>query len=341
MTTTATVDSDLMHSGAKRTGLLRFAADRRTVGFVITYFALVGVALGATLPWWGYAILCVAICFLSFFCAVATHNTVHAPVFRDRTMNRLFQVALTLTYGHPVSMYVPGHNLSHHKYMQTEKDRMRTDKLRFRWNLLNQLLFMFYVGPAITRDNVEYAKLMRVRRPSWYRQMLIELFALIAFVGAGLVFSLWPTFQLWKFFAFIILPHQYAAWGIMGINFVQHDGCDGDSKYNHSRNFTGKFVNWFVFNNGYHGIHHMHAGLHWSLCPAAHERELKPFMDPRLEQKSLLAFLFTQYIFPGKRMRYDGTPVVLGPAREDQSWIDGPVREGTLNAEDAEFGAMS
>ena len=38
----------------------------------------------------------------------------------------------------PVSMFVPGHNLSHHKYLQKPKDRMRTDKLRFRWNLLNR-----------------------------------------------------------------------------------------------------------------------------------------------------------------------------------------------------------
>ncbi len=55
------------------------------------------------------------------------------------------------------------------------------------------------------------------------------------------------------FLVFVMLPHQYAAWGIMGINFVQHDGCDGEHPYNHSRNFKGAVVNWFTFNNGFHG----------------------------------------------------------------------------------------
>lgn len=340
MATSDSIDAKYTHSGARTTGLLRYTADRRTVAFVITYFALVTVGYTVALPWWGSALLCAVLCFLSFFCAVATHNTVHAPVFRDRTHNRIFQMLLSLTYGHPVSMFVPGHNLSHHKYMQTPKDRMRTDKMRFRWNLMNQLMFNFVVGGAIFKDNYEYAKLMRTRKPAWYRQLMLELGAYVAFLAITLFVSVWPTFEIWKFLVFVVLPHQYAVWGIAGINFVQHDGCDGDSKYNHSRNFTGKLVNWFTFNNGFHGIHHIHAGLHWSLTPAAHEKELKPFMDPRLEYKSLLAFLFKQYIFPGVRTRYDGTPVVLGAPREDESWIDGGVKAGTVNAEDSEYGAV-
>ena len=36
-------------------------------------------------------------------------------------------------------------------------------------------------------------------------------------------------------------------------------------------------MNWFTFNNGYHGIHHMKPGLHWSLAPEVHAKELAPF----------------------------------------------------------------
>jgi fatty acid desaturase len=340
------IDTSYSKSGAKRTGLLRYTADRRTVAFVVTYFSLIAIGFGVAMPWWGSAILCAVLCLLSFFCAVATHNTVHSPVFRDRGFNRLFQIALTLTYGHPVSMFVPGHNLSHHKYTQTPRDRMRTDKLRFRWNLLNQLLFHVIVGGAITKDNFEYARIMRTKRPKWYRQMTIELGALLAFIGITFALSVWPTAGswgtgLWRFFVFVIIPHQYAAWGIMGINFVQHEGCDPESPYNHSRNFTGKLLNWFTFNNGFHGIHHMHAGLHWSLTPAAHAKELAPFIDPRLDQTSLLSYAFKAYLFPGRRVRYDGAPVVLGPPREDESWIEGASRDGDLVADDSEYGAVT
>ena len=63
-----------------------------------------------------------------------------------------------------------------------------------------------------------------------------------------------------KFLLYVLVPHQYAAWGIITMNFLQHDGCDEDTEYNHSRNFVGKLVNWWTYNNGFHAIHHMRAG---------------------------------------------------------------------------------
>ena len=43
-------------------------------------------------------LLAATFCF-SFFCAVATHNTIHSPVFTTRGANRVFQAVLTTTYG--------------------------------------------------------------------------------------------------------------------------------------------------------------------------------------------------------------------------------------------------
>ncbi|MDQ3032010.1 MAG: fatty acid desaturase [Myxococcota bacterium] len=323
--------------------MLRYKADRRTLAFVGTYFALIALVYSVDLPWWLAAPLCVGLCLLSFFCAVITHNTVHTPVFKNRIANRIFQVVLSQTYGHPVSMFVPGHNLSHHKYLQTPKDRMRTDKMRFRWNLLNQLFFNFAVGGAIFKDNAEYAKAMRTKRPRWYRQFMIELGVYFAFLVVALGLSFWMDGIVpYRFLIFVLIPHQYAVWGIAGINFVQHDGCEPFHEHNHSRNFTGKVVNWFTFNNGFHGIHHMRPGLHWSLAPEMHAKELAPFVDPRLDQKSLLAYCWMAYIWPGKRVRFDGTPVVLGPVIQDEPWVPGAVDRGLGDAtNDAEYGAVA
>lgn len=318
---------------------MRYKADIRSVAFVLTYFVLLGLAYALELPWWGWVGFAVALCLLSFFCAVITHNTVHCPVFTSRALNSLFQVALSLTYGHPVSMYVPGHNLSHHKYTQQAKDRMRTDKMRFRWNLLNQLFFSFVVGPTIFSDNARFAKAMRTKNPKWYRQFMLELVAYVSFLVALAVLDpvkLWGFVPL-KFLVFVMLPHQYAAWGIMGINFVQHDGCDAEHPYNHSRNFVGKVVNWFTFNNGYHGMHHMRPGLHWSLLPEAHEKELAPYIHPSLNRKSLLAYLFEAYVWPGKRKNYDGTDYVLPPPREDEDWMPATLRKELIDIYDADY----
>lgn len=323
--------------------MLRYSADLRTLAFVGAYFALVSVAFVPDLPLFVGIPLFVTLCLLSFFCAVITHNTIHSPVFKKRSLNRVFQTVLSLTYGHPVSAFVPGHNLSHHKYLQTPKDRMRTDKMRFRWNLLNQLFFNVLVGGAIFKDNAEYVSLMKTRRPAWYRQFMLELGLYVVFLitTLGLSFAL-DGWIPWRFVVFVVIPHQYAVWGIAGINFVQHDGCDVDHPYNHSRNFTGKLVNWFTFNNGYHGIHHERPGLHWSLAPEAHAKEYGPHIDPRLEQKSLLVYCWKAYIWPGKRVRYDGTPLVLGPPREDEPWVKAAVDRATGGtSDDAEYGAVA
>ncbi len=304
--------------------MLRYRADLRTLLFCAVFFGLVGLQWGApelSLLSWNLAAglpLFALTCFFSFFCAVATHNTVHSPVFKERAHNRVFQAVLTLTYGHPVSAYVPGHNLSHHKHTQSRRDVMRTTKARFRWNLLNGLLFTLMVAPSIMRGEAAYFRTIKTRLPAWYRQLRIEQACLF---GVYIVLALidWQ-----KFLVFVFLPHKYAAWGIVSMNFLQHDGCDENSEYDHSRNFVGRLVNWFTFNNGYHTIHHMHPGLHWSLLPEAHAREVAPFIHRELDQASLLGYVFRTFLWPGKRIRFDGAPLVLPPEGPDEDWIPKP-----------------
>ena len=309
---------------------MRYQADLRTFAFIAAYFGLTAVLWtvpGASILSGHWAIglpLIVLACWLSFFCAVATHNTLHSPVFVKRPHNRVFQVILTLTYGHPVSAFVPGHNLSHHKHTQTARDVMRTSKVRFRWHLLNGALFLLRVAPGVMRGESAYFKAMKHRLPAWWKQLRIEQIALYSIYGVLLLLD-WR-----KFLLFVFLPHKYAAFGIVTINLLQHDGCDATSEWNHSRNFVGKLVNWFTFNNGFHTIHHLHPALHWSQLPTAHAAEVAPHIHPGLDQPSLLAYLIRTFFWPGKRLRYDGAPYVLAPPIVDESWIPHP--EESLDA---------
>jgi len=125
----------------------------------------------------------------------------------------------------------------------------------------------------------------------------------------------------WKrLLGFVLLPHAYAAWGIVTMNLLQHDGTEPASAYNHSRSFVGGVVNWLTFNNGYHAVHHERPGLHWSLTPAAHERLLAPHVDPRLVEPSLPAYLFRTFVLPGRRVRFDGRPVEVMAPGLDAPW---------------------
>src|SRR5690606_3406264 len=192
-----------------------------------------------------------------------------------------YQVLLTLIYGHPTSAFVPGHNLSHHKHTQSRRDVMRTQKARLPHHLLNGLFFFLLVAPGIMRGDSAYGRFMKERHPRWFRQLALEFCALWGVTVALFVVDWQRALLFW------LVPHLYAQWGIVTMNLLQHDGCDADSEYNHSRNFVGAVVNYFTFNNGFHTIHHMRPGLHWSLLPAAHAREVAPHIHPKLDQPSL------------------------------------------------------
>ncbi|MFM2305778.1 MAG: hypothetical protein RLZZ367_447 [Bacteroidota bacterium] len=298
--------------------MLRYTADVRTLLNVALYFA---VAITPWILWpdmdgWQITFWVVVNCLMSFICAVIVHNTIHVPIFKKRWMNKVFQVVLSFTYGHSTSAYVPGHNFSHHKYTQTPKDAIRTSKARFKWNILNQLFFFFIMSGDILKGEIRFARKMYTERPDWFRQYALEMVLVIG-CKVALAFINWKCFLL-----FVAIPHQYAAWGIVGTNYFQHDGCDDEHPYNHSRNFTGGFLNWLLFNNGYHGAHHMKPNLHWSLYPEYHVTNVRPHIHPSLDRESLLAYLIETHIYPAKRIDYLGNPIVLPPVVADEDWVE-------------------
>src|SRR6185436_2691639 len=258
--------------------MLRFRADLRTLGMLTTYaiLATAGFIVRPT-GWLAVAWVVVTAC-VSWFCAVIAHNVVHCPVWTKRWMNKAMQVWVSLSYGFPISDYIPGHNLSHHRFTQAAEDVMRTTKVRFRWNLLNVIFFMAAVTPAILRGNARYKKLKGPHAREWNRQLLIEA-VVVWSVKIGLTLLDWRSALM-----FVWVPHLAANYGIVTINFLQHDGCDENHPVNHSRNFVGGIMNWLCFNNGYHGIHHIEPGLHWSITPVEHAKRVHPELHPALEQ---------------------------------------------------------
>jgi len=296
---------------------LRRAADLRTLAFTAFYFALFATTWCKfyTMSSAQFAMAWCTLAYFSFVGAVAVHNTIHCPIFYDKHLNKLFQIALTLTYGHPVSNYVPGHNLSHHQNTQSPKDVMRTDKMRYSWHFLNGLLFGPTIGVDMLGNDATYFNVQYEHKRPIYKQMKLE--QCVNFTLAGVCIILDP----WKWLIVAMIPHLIAKMSIITLNILQHDGCDQDSKYNHSRNFVSPILNFFCYNNGYHGIHHLHPGWHWSILPKMHKKLIKPRMHPNLDQPSILVYIFRTFIFPGIRIDYLGSPLKLPPAVPDEPWF--------------------
>ncbi len=297
--------------------MLHYKADIRTLVAVALYFvaAITPWVYWNTLTTWQIVPLVLVNCYLSFTCAVIIHNTIHKPIFKARFMNRIMQIVLGFTYGHSTSAYVPGHNFSHHKYTQLPKDAIRTTKLRYKFNILNQLLFFPTLSGDILKGELRFANKMRKDNPAWFHQYLLEIVLVLGVKIICLIIN-WKCALL-----FMVIPHYFAAWGIVGTNYFQHDGCDEKHPYNHTRNFTSPFLNFFLFNNGFHTAHHDRPSLHWSLLPAYHEKEVKPFIHPNLNRESLLPYLWETHIYPGKRLDYLGNPIVLPPIDAEEDWV--------------------
>ncbi|MCU0699289.1 MAG: fatty acid desaturase [Myxococcaceae bacterium] len=297
--------------------MLRFRADRRTIATLLLHSVSTGLLWWASPSTaWALVPAVVWLSALSWVCAIIAHNVVHTPVFRSRPLNAALQVWVSLSYGFPISDYVPGHNLSHHRYTQQAEDVMRTTRVRFRWNLLNLLAFLPAVTPGIVRGNALYLRRVGWRVRAWRRQLVLELIVVWS-VKLALTLLDWR-----KALLFVWIPHLFANWGIVTVNLVQHDGCDETHPVNHSRNFVGRFFNWVTFNNGYHGAHHLMPGLHWSLLPAFHAEHVKPTLHPALDQPSLARYVFRTFVWPGRRLTFDGRPVEPVDL-PDRDWVRG------------------
>ncbi len=316
-----------------------YQADRRSVAFLSVYYAVVIAAWSIPTSWPARVALMLFFCFSSFTAAIMSHNTAHTPLFRERWKNAIWGVLLSMAFGGPVAGFVPGHNLSHHAHLGTEMDNVRHGKARFRWNFLNQALFFFLVLPSILRNEQRYWAEVKhdPRVKDWAFQYRLENWALNLYLFLPLVLDAIALQGVpWRALMFVLIPKVYGVWGIFGTNYWQHDGCDTESEYNHSRSFMSPVLNYFAFNNGFHAVHHDRPELHWSLLPAYHAANYHGRCHPSLEQKSLFLYLCRTCLWPAKRETYDGKPVVLPPASPDVDWpivpmgFNGPIRDARL-----------
>jgi len=324
-------------AGAK-TNMLRNAQDMRALLWVAAYFVCLRWCWSDNEIRRGTCAPRVALmAYSSFACACITHNAMHARVFVQRAHEQVLRLVLSVAYGHPVSTFIPGHNLSHHRHTQSRKDPMRTSKVRYRWHVLNVLLFQLAVTRDVFRMDMRFLNMQRRGsahdRACFVRTCLEWCVVVMSNLGLGLLD--WRRFLL-----YVYIPHIAAQWGIVTMNMLQHDGCDAHTPpaavgFNTSRNFTGGLLNFLTFNNGFHTAHHLHPSMHWSLLPASHAT-IAHKIHPALNQTCMASYVFTTFVYPGVRVDYLGKQVEVPSADTDtdEDWTVHHAREDTRPGSD-------
>jgi beta-carotene hydroxylase len=274
---------------------LRRSADVRTVLWVA--FAAAMMVLQFAQPQTILYILPLT-CYLGIACGSIAHNHNHCPTFVSRRANNAFGHVLTLFYGYPTLMWIPTHNINHHRLVNRPGDATITWRYTNRHNLFIALTYFFVSSYFQSEPIQRYIGRARLRNRSLFARIMFQYICWGGFLSFTLVLAIvlhHVKTGLFVWFFAVIVPALCSLSMIMFFNYIQHVHADAWSEHDHSRNFTGNIFNFLFFNTGYHTAHHEHSGLHWSFLPSAHAK-IAHSIDPRLIETNLLWFFFRQYV---------------------------------------------
>ncbi|MEO8514090.1 MAG: fatty acid desaturase [Ignavibacteria bacterium] len=264
--------------------MLRYKADIKTLIYMFlttTLFVLQWTSIGV------HPVTYIVYCFLSVSVAVITHNHNHVRIWKSDFLNTLQDWWLTVFYGFPVFAWIPTHNKNHHKMNNRMGDYTITYRFSEKNNFLTLLTYPSISGFYQQKAIRDYLKVQFKTNRKRFMLSIAQYVILVLWIGAALFID-WR-----KAIYFVIIPQQISLFSVLIFNYVQHVHANEESEWNHSRNFTG-LLNFMLFNNGLHTVHHETAGLHWSQVPEAHKK-VEHLIDDSLKERSFWWYIFRNY----------------------------------------------
>lgn len=254
--------------------------------------------------------------YLAYSAGVLTHYQNHRPVFVSRAWNAAYSTWLSIFYGFPIWSWIPTHNLNHHRHTNGPGDDTRTWRYSNENTLFNVTTYPLLSSRVQLPALRAFALAARERNPRLYR-LIVAQTAAVPLVHAGLfAVAVAREGAAWGAVTYLLafgLPALFAPWAMMFTNYIQHVHCDPASPDDHSRNFVDPLVNWFVFDAGFHTVHHDAPGVHWSRYRALHEaRQVR--IDPRLNEHSVFSYCLKNYVLGVVFARLRTTQLGQGPS---------------------------
>ncbi|HCA41626.1 MAG TPA: fatty acid desaturase [Bacteroidetes bacterium] len=264
--------------------MLRYKADIKSIIYAIITTSLF------ILQWFvfGFNIFIFVIyLFFSVAVAVMVHNHNHLPMWKNNFLNTLTDWWLTIFYGFPIFAWIPTHNKNHHRLNNKEGDYTITYRFSEKNNFITLITYPSISGYYQQKAISLYLKDLYKNNRKKFVMCIMQYVVLAAWIITWLIID-WQ-----KALLFVIIPQQVSLFSVLIFNYVQHVHANEESEWNHSRNFTGK-LNFLLFNNGLHTIHHEKAGVHWSLIPQEHKK-IEHLIDDSLKEKSFWGYIFRVY----------------------------------------------
>ena len=195
------------------------------------------------------------------------HLHAHRKLFTDKLPNRIVEALLTFPslLSYPMMAYVHVH--LHHKYQDASCDPTSTQGYESGWRAVWYWLRYAYVCQKSTIGCLFDPEAPR-RWRNLRRQYLVDSIGPIILVDIYFFFDPWQMVFLW------LVPFILTCINIGFFAWLTHAPAR-DGTINGSFNTTGRIQNLFMHNQGYHLIHHMYPGVHWTRIPDRLEPLLK------------------------------------------------------------------
>lgn len=266
--------------------MLRNSADTKTVSFMVIVTGLLFLQwnLGDVQPF-----LFIAAMVMAVPVAVMAHNHNHVPMWKSRFLNAMTDYWLTMFYGYPACAWIPTHNMNHHVLNNRVPDYTITYRISEANNLYTLLTYPTISGGVQQKANFRFIREMWTKDRKKCLYFISQYMLLVTYLAVAFIWN-WK-----KALFFIFLPQQLSLFAVLIFNYIQHVHADEESKWNHSRNFTGWMLNAYLFNNGYHTVHHMSPLRHWSENAAEHAKVANK-IDPALDEKSFWWYMVRVYL---------------------------------------------
>ncbi len=260
--------------------MLLYKADRKTIIFISTF-------LGVLIFNWNQESLNLPVYLLHLVLALPiasiSHNHHHINIWKNKYLNFLQDYVLSFCYGMTSFSWVAVHNQGHHRYHNEEgKDITSTHSVGDTMSFRSLFLYpVVNIIPFLKYHKTFFSDLERPKDKNYFIIQYIIIWSLVAL----LLFLDWR-----KTIVLVFIPQIVAICSISIFNYSQHVHTKHDEIYEVTRNFTNPFLNWYLFNCGFHTIHHLKPTLHWSLVPQE-QRNIDGNIRDELQVQSFWAFL--------------------------------------------------
>lgn len=208
------------------------------------------------------------------------HNHAHLAMWKHKSLNVLTDYWLVLLRGDGAYSWLPTHVNNHHRFSNHPGDMTLTYRFSEHNNLWNLIRYTSLGGALYVGAVFGYIASFRVRRPRRFWYLLSQMLLHWSFLAGALIVD----FE--KAILFIAVPQLFGLIAMVSTGYFQHHHADELSPVNFARNFTGRLNNWMHFNHGFHTVHHIDMGLHWTEWPEAHWA-MEHQIDPDLNEPNL------------------------------------------------------